>query len=167
MKATPYTITDDGQKVRAYTPEHPANVDAGENEWLEDPRHFQTISDARAAHPSPEFFEVLPGAPAVESKARRAARIAEAAEGGYSADRFKSWEGVAALLCRRGYSDREAVAIMVSKWTRWAGDGHAAAYGRIPAKALADFLDGQHEERDAVRLLTDETFGDSTGPDWR
>lgn len=171
-KATRFKITDDGESVRVYMPEHSANIDAGEPEWMLT-REVASAAYAREQFKAPHFVEVFPDAPAFEGSRARAARIANKA-GGYSEDRFASWDAVAAMLCRRGYSDREAVAIMVSKWTRWACDGDEGhAYGRHTAGTLARFLDrdlarpGTGAVSEQVEDLTRETFGDDAGPDWR
>lgn len=59
----------------------------------------------------------------------------------YSVDRYASWVACAALLLRRGYSEREAEAILRSKWMRWASDGSGAPYGKATSGDLARFLD--------------------------
>jgi len=98
-----------------------------------------------------------------------AAAIAEKSRDAYSADRYASWQAVAALLLARGYDATEAEAIMRSKWTRWAADVNGAAYGKVPAKAVGDFLDDMAKRpkrhgiktsvADAVIALVAETFG--------
>lgn len=48
---------------------------------------------------------------------------------------------MALRLLNRGFSAVEAEAIMRSKWARWAADESSAEYGKVPAKALTDWLD--------------------------
>ena len=81
-----------------------------------------------------------------------AARCADA----YSADRYRSWFGVARALLALGLTERQAEAVMRSKWARWAADGHTARYGSVPTRALVDYV---KRNRDEVALLTAETFG--------
>lgn len=71
----------------------------------------------------------------------------------YSIDRYKSWRKVAEYLLRSGWSVDQSIAIMNSKYTRWAADIHGAAYGRVPVKALANYLttDTPEEEQKLVR----------------
>lgn len=52
----------------------------------------------------------------------RARALAERTEDAWSWGRYRSWAACARLLLARGYSDREAEAILRSKWTRWAAD---------------------------------------------
>jgi len=174
-KAPRFKITNDGEAVRVYLPNADAHVKTAE--WVMVEEFFGDDPGlARQKYTARGFLEVFPTAPVFESAKARAERIANEA-GGYSSDRFSSWGAVAALLVRRGYSDREAVAIMVSKWTRWAADGDEAEYGRVPAKALGRYLDGQKgaptrsgrasTTAAEVADLTRETFGDGAGPDWR
>lgn len=53
---------------------------------------------------------------------QRARVVAEKTLDAYSADRYESWASVAALLLSRGMTEREAEAIMRSKWVRWAAE---------------------------------------------
>lgn len=93
-----------------------------------------------------------------ESIAERARIVADASADAYSRDRYASWLGVARMLIARGYSNREAEAILRSKWTRWAADASPKAYGKVAAKDLAAWLDAQKTTLDQVRQLADETF---------
>lgn len=88
------------------------------------------------------------------------ARVLALAEGSYSEDHYANWPAVASLLLARGYSEKEAAAIMKSKWTRWAGDASPAAYGKVPASALAAFLDDPRNRCTpaAVAELVEGTF---------
>lgn len=78
----------------------------------------------------------------------------------YSADAYRRWSAVALLLLREGFTEREAEAIMRSKWTRWARDASEKnyRYGEYPAKILVPMLPQLRKE--AARLAN-ETFGTS------
>lgn len=67
----------------------------------------------------------------------------------YSVKAYANWRDVAALLLRRGYTAAEAEAIMRSKWTRWASDASNVEYGKVPASAVADYLDTMTDNRRA------------------
>lgn len=73
--------------------------------------------------------------------ARTAEEIALNASNAYSADRYGSWKACALMLLKRGYDEHETDAILRSKWTRWAADASNARYGKVPASAIATFLD--------------------------
>lgn len=97
----------------------------------------------------------------------RAKQVAEQCENAYSADRYGSWPAVAEALLRYGFTEREAEAIMRSKWTRWAADhweSKPSDDGRVPAKALIDYIGtggGMSRESNLaseVRELVQETF---------
>lgn len=68
--------------------------------------------------------------------------LAQKTADAYSYDRFRSWNSVARLLLGRGYTMREAEAIMRSKWMRWAADNATASYGKIPARVIIEYMDG-------------------------
>lgn len=87
-----------------------------------------------------------------------AKKIADETQDAYSADRYNSWEQVAKVLLKRGYDARQTEAIMRSKWTRWAADASSKPYGKVPAKAVLDFLDKMTNVHDEVVKLTAETF---------
>lgn len=71
---------------------------------------------------------------------QRAADLAEKTSDAYSADAFgNSWTATCAMLLRRGYTEREAEAILRSKWTRWARDMDSKYEGN--SKTLERFLD--------------------------
>lgn len=76
-----------------------------------------------------------------ESLNERARIVADASADAYSRDRYATWLGVARMLLARGYSNREAEAVMRSKWTRWAADASDKKYGRVAARDLATWLD--------------------------
>lgn len=71
--------------------------------------------------------------------------IAEITSDAYSFDRYTSWVGVAEALLKMGYTEREARGIMRSKWMRWAADRYNR-YGRIPAKAIVEFITASMEQ---------------------
>ena len=92
----------------------------------------------------------------------RAATIAAECSDAYSADRYRDWPGVALALLRRGLDDRQAEAVMRSKWTRWAADmWKGGTDENVPAKAIIAYLD-KCETPESIAALTVETFG--TGP---
>lgn len=83
-----------------------------------------------------------------------------AARGGYSQDRYSSWEDVAQTLLNLSFSDKEAEAIMRSKFTRWAADASDEVYGEVSSADLVAYLKalditpGCNE----VQKLVEETF---------
>jgi hypothetical protein len=58
----------------------------------------------------------------------------------YSADRYNSWPAVCMRLNQRGFTAREAEAILRSKWMRWAGDARPKS-GKPTSTDLLNFLD--------------------------
>lgn len=65
-----------------------------------------------------------------------------ASESAYSFDSYKNWRGVCAYLLRRGFTHDEANCILMSKWTRWAGDAsETRTYGNYTSTDLANFID--------------------------
>jgi hypothetical protein len=87
----------------------------------------------------------MPGTTPRERLEIDARQLAERTADAYSYDRYgaQNWERVARLLLKRGYTSRQAEAIMRSKWMRWAGDSAAGRYryGAVRAKAVAEWLD--------------------------
>jgi len=77
----------------------------------------------------------------------------------YSADSYTNWTACARLLARLGYDEREAEAILRSKWTRWARDAWDKP-GTPTSIALRDFLVkyGYHPGHAEVKELVDQTF---------
>lgn len=67
--------------------------------------------------------------------------IADRCSDAYSSDRYNSWAAVAQTCLDMGYDEREAEAIMRSKYTRWAADSSGAPYGKVPAHALSTMKD--------------------------
>lgn len=102
-------------------------------------------------------------APKAASVAARAKALAGRCADAYSADRYGSWAAVAKALLLRGYTEREAEAIMRSKWTRWAGDASPARYGKVPAAALLRLIDSIPADRrkTEVAQLVAGTFWES------
>lgn len=101
----------------------------------------------------------------------RAAALAEKTADAYSADAFgNSWVATCAMLLRRGYTEREAEAILRSKWTRWARDmgskyeGNSKTLERFldarPAKGRPSMFKSDEDLARQVRELTAETFGE-------
>lgn len=54
----------------------------------------------------------------------------------YSRDRYTSWPRCIAALLKAGYSPEHTVAILLSKWARWAADGSGKPYGHATANDL-------------------------------
>jgi len=95
---------------------------------------------------------------------QQALALAERTVDAYSHDNYQNWAAVCLMLLQRGFTEREAEAILRSKWTRWAGDASDKPYGRHTSKDLARFLDQQKNLKEEVRQLTLETFGASGEP---
>ena len=103
-----------------------------------------------------------------------AATLAERTSNAYMADMYgeASWRECCRVLLRRGYTEREAEAILRSKVMRWADDGFGHGHGfGTTSSALVRYLDvleaqspswdGFPTWRDYVRdSLTPETFDD-------
>lgn len=92
-----------------------------------------------------------------ELKTRVANLLADKTADAYSADRYRSWRGVAVALLSAGYDVQQAEAIMRSKWARWAADKDGRKYGTIPARVLVEYAQGMSVGD--VYDLTRETFG--------
>lgn len=67
--------------------------------------------------------------------------LAEQTADAYSWDRYRSWPSCCKLLRARGYTKAEAEVILRSKVMRWAADHDEADYGKVPARALGEYLD--------------------------
>ena len=89
-----------------------------------------------------------------------AAALAERTSDAYSSNRYgeSGWRGAAAMLLRRGFNERQAEAILRSKWTRWAADQAGKRYGHTSGADLARFLDGMKNLKQEVDALVLETF---------
>lgn len=48
---------------------------------------------------------------------------------------------------------------MLSKWVRWAADGHGGRYGSVPAKAILNYIDDPRNQatKEAVAELVEGT----------
>lgn len=91
----------------------------------------------------------------------RARALATKTADAHSVPRYASWPACAQVLLTRGMTDREAEAVLRSKWMRWAADSSNERYGRVPAKAIAAVLDSWDAAAMPVLLqeLVDGTFG--------
>ena len=87
--------------------------------------------------------------------------LAERTLGAYSVNRYRNWRGVAQALLSYGLTERQAEAVMWSKWMRWAADfdKSGARYGRHTSKAIIAFLDNSTIKSRELNDLVYETFG--------
>jgi hypothetical protein len=89
------------------------------------------------------------------------ANIAEATSDAFSADAYRSWPACVKVCLERGYSLWETEDILRSKITRWARDAYDGPdNGRVPAKALAAWLDKRGRENVAAMLEWTERRGE-------
>jgi hypothetical protein len=95
------------------------------------------------------------------SKRTVAAAIAEQTADSFSFDRYRNWKAVAAMLLARGLNEREAEAVLRSKWTRWAADAANKKYGRACAEDLETFMNKMKDCDKQIKSLTLETFGEA------
>ena len=91
---------------------------------------------------------------------KKAQELAQRCKNAYSANRYRSWAGVAAALLLRGYNEQEAESIMRSKWMRYYSP---RCKGKIPTSAIGDFLDSCKKSNPSgfakeVAQLVRETF---------
>lgn len=93
--------------------------------------------------------------PKTPSMTARAKALAEKTEDAYSAGDYRNWSAVCRMLLARGYSEKEAEAILRSKWTRWAGD-MVSSNDNLPTKTLADFLDARPKAGRPSMFKSDE-----------
>lgn len=95
------------------------------------------------------------------STSEQAARVVDQTSAAYSADRYADWAAVAEMLLNRGYTEQEAAAILLSKWTRWAADEfqHLHHEGGSTVADLEAFLDNMDDVAAQVADLVTETFG--------
>jgi hypothetical protein len=87
--------------------------------------------------------------------------LAERSSDAYSFDRYDSWRACAALLLRRGHTEREAEAVLRSKHMRWAGDASNARYGRVTSADLARYIARYKGWEREVADLVAGTFGEA------
>jgi len=94
----------------------------------------------------------------------KAQALADRTVDAYSAPRFApgEWLTAAGMLLGRGFDERQAEAILKSKWTRWAGDEANHGHGEVTADDLRRFLTRMPEPKltREVEALTKETFPD-------
>jgi len=65
-----------------------------------------------------------------------------ATEGAYSFSAYKNWRGLCAYLLRAGFSHEQSKEILLSKWTRWAGDSsETRRYGKYTSTDLKRFIE--------------------------
>jgi hypothetical protein len=94
----------------------------------------------------------------IQTAAGRVDRLVEETSGGYSVPAYSEsgWRGAIKMLIRRGLDDQQVVAVMLSKWTRWAADA-SGRYGRATGRDLERFMEGNWAD---VEALTREHFPD-------
>mgnify|MGYP003632922361 FL=1 len=88
--------------------------------------------------------------------------IAQRTEGAYSFDRFRNWGAIAQCLLDLGLTERQAEAVLLSKWTRWACDmdESGAKYGYHTSTAMRRFMvSGNGINWEAVKDITIRTLG--------
>lgn len=89
-----------------------------------------------------------------------AKNLAEKTKDTYSASSYRSWTQCAFVLLDRGFTEREAEAILRSKWTRWARDWAGKTIGT--ANDLVRFIEAPKNmcTDEAVAELVRQTFDD-------
>lgn len=87
----------------------------------------------------------------------RAIIVADKAAEAYSRNRYRSWPACAGYLLERGYTERQTIAILRSKWMRWA----AGEKNKASTKELGAYLDNPKNECtiEAVNELVRQTPG--------
>jgi len=94
---------------------------------------------------------------------QEAQEVADRTANAYSFDRYKNWRGVAQALLNYGLTERQAEAVMRSKWMRWAADSDesGATYGNHTSAAILVFLNKTPmvDLLGEVKKLEFETFG--------
>lgn len=78
----------------------------------------------------------------------------------YSRDRYRSWNSCIRLLIDRGYTDNECVAILCSKWMRWASDNKKSLHGPATSMDLERWMDDPRNEctPGTIDSLVDQTI---------
>lgn len=111
-------------------------------------RELHALSKSASTNP-------LKNTPTKVSRAMAQA-LADKTSGAYSANGYRSWSAVAHALLQRGFSEREAEAILRSKWTRWARQRN----GKSQASDLLRFLDDPVNQltQGSVDELVSQTF---------
>lgn len=95
------------------------------------------------------------------STSEQVARLVDQTSAAYSIDRYSDWAAVAEMLLGRGYTEQEAAAILLSKWTRWAADAGEHLHGGHGHSTVGDlekFLDDMDDVAAQVADLVTETF---------
>jgi hypothetical protein len=87
-------------------------------------------------------------------------RLAERTLDAYSADRYRSWRACAAILLRRGMTEREAEAVLRSKHMRWAADEASISSRRVSSAALERYLAKYPISKKELASLVAGTFSD-------
>ena len=92
---------------------------------------------------------------AYTEKQAHIARLVEKTRDAYSYNNYGSvgWRSAVRALIDLGYTDREAEAILRSKWMRWSGDTSGKRYGRNNGQDLRRFLASPMCTPAAVRRL--------------
>jgi hypothetical protein len=86
-----------------------------------------------------------------------AAALAAKTADAYSADRYQDWTAVALEFLSNGYSEREAEALMRSKYMRWAADESEQEYGAVQASIVVGYVRANISARGLAQLV-EETF---------
>lgn len=84
--------------------------------------------------------------------------LADKTSDAYSYDRVRSWKALVRALLRAGYTEREAEAILRSKYVRWGCD-RISGSRLTPIAALVRWLRGEIDRADLDGLV-EETFPD-------
>jgi hypothetical protein len=73
----------------------------------------------------------------------RAQQLSDATQEAYSFTRYgqHEWTRAISLLIERDLGDRQIIAIMCSKWTRWAADNAGRNEGCAKGQDVIDFID--------------------------
>jgi hypothetical protein len=92
----------------------------------------------------------------------RAQRVADRTKDAWSVERYGAlrWRACAKMLLARGFTEREAEAILRSKWTRWAADNSKHPYGYTTSADLSRYIDTMTvavRKRELARIV-EETF---------
>lgn len=94
-----------------------------------------------------------------ELETTQAQRIADHTKDAWSYERYGAtrWRACARMLLARGFTEREAVVILRSKWTRWAADNSRHPYGYTTSADLSRYLDtmtNAARRREVARMVT-------------
>ena len=94
--------------------------------------------------------------------AERAIAVAASCDDAYSFDAYgeSGWRSAAKMLARHGCTEQQIIAVLRSKWTRWAGDAatfHNKRYGHFNGRDLERFIESNNYWAE-IPALTRETF---------